>query len=148
MNTHQADDAFLVLAQSFREALRQSVYVMRRLDSEEQLSSAQLGVLKMALDGGARVGGIARNLGVNVPSATEQIIKLERAGLVKREADPDDSRAVRVAATAAGRAAVENADRRRNEFIAGILGTLSQAERDAVEAALPVFDKINHSVQN
>lgn len=148
MNTNQADDALLALAQSFREALRQSVYVMRRLDSEEQLSSAQLGVLKMALDGGARVGCIARNLGVKVPSATEQIIKLERAGLVKREADPDDSRAVRVAATPAGRAAVENADRRRNEFIAGILGTLSQAERDAVEAALPVFDKINNSVQN
>jgi DNA-binding MarR family transcriptional regulator len=147
MNDNQADDALLALAQSFREALRQSVYVMRRLDSEEQLSSAQLGVLKMALDGGARVGGIARNLGVKVPSATEQIIKLERAGLVKREADPDDSRAVRVAATAAGRAAVENADRRRNEFIAGILGTLSEAERHAVEAALPVFDKINHSVQ-
>lgn len=151
MNTNHADDALLTLAQSFREALRQSVYLMRRLDSEEQLSSAQLGVLKMALDGGARVGGIARNLGVKVPSATEQIIKLERAGLVKREADPDDSRAVRVAATAAGRAAVENADRRRNEFIAGILGTLSQAERDVVEAALPVFDKIaslNISVQD
>ncbi|WP_113990648.1 MarR family winged helix-turn-helix transcriptional regulator, partial [Arthrobacter sp. Hiyo1] len=92
MNTNHVDDALLALAQSFREALRQSVYVMRRLDSEEQLSSAQLGVLKMALDGGARVGGIARNLGVKVPSATEQIIKLERAGLVKREADPDDSR--------------------------------------------------------
>ncbi|WP_028267714.1 MarR family winged helix-turn-helix transcriptional regulator [Arthrobacter sp. MA-N2] len=151
MNTYQADDSLLGLAQSFREALRQSVYVMRRLDSEEQLSSAQLGVLKMALDGGARVGEIARNLGVKVPSATEQIIKLERAGLVKREADPDDSRAVRVAATAAGRAAVENADRRRNEFIAGILATLSQGERDAVEAALPVFDKIanlNSPVQN
>lgn len=148
MDATRDDDALLALAQSFREALRQSVYVMRRLDSEEQLSAAQLGVLKMALDGGARVGGIARNLGVKVPSATEQIIRLERAGLVRREADPDDSRAVRVAATAAGRAAVENADRRRNEFIAGILATLSQAERDAVEAALPVFDKINHSVQN
>ncbi|GAA4053057.1 MarR family transcriptional regulator [Arthrobacter methylotrophus] len=151
MNTYQADDSLLGLAQSFREALRQSVYVMRRLDSEEQLSSAQLGVLKMALDGGARVGEIARNLGVKVPSATEQIIKLERAGLVKREADPDDSRAVRVVATAAGRAAVENADRRRNEFIAGILATLSQTERDAVEAALPVFGKIanlNSPVQN
>jgi DNA-binding MarR family transcriptional regulator len=148
MNPNQADDALLALAQSFREALRQIVYVMRRLDSEEQLSSAQLGVLKMALDGGARVGEIARNLGVKVPSATEQIIKLERAGLVKREADPDDSRAVRVAATPAGRSAVELADRRRNEYIAGVLGTLSQAERDAVEAALPVFDKINSSVQS
>ncbi|MEZ2391397.1 MarR family winged helix-turn-helix transcriptional regulator [bacterium RCC_150] len=151
MNTLQVDKTLLALAQSFREAMRQSVYLLRRLDSEEQLSSAQLGVLKMALDGGARVGAIARNLGVKVPSATEQIIKLERAGLVQREADPDDSRAVRVAATAAGRSAVEHADQRRNEFIAGILGTLTQAERDVIEAALPVFDKIaglNDPVQN
>lgn len=142
MKTVHPDDALLALAQAFREALRQSVYVMRRLDSEEQLSSAQLGVLKMALDGGARVGEIAGNLGVKVPSATEQIIKLERAGLVKREADPRDSRAVRVAATPAGRAAVENADRRRNEYMAAILGTLSTAERDTLEAALPIFDRI------
>ncbi|MBT8163397.1 MULTISPECIES: MarR family winged helix-turn-helix transcriptional regulator [Arthrobacter] len=148
MNTDRPEEALMALAQSFREALRQSVYVMRRLDSEEQLSAAQLGVLKMALDGGARVGAIARNLGVKVPSATEQIIKLERAGLVKREADPDDSRAVRVVATPAGHAAIENADRRRNEYIAGILGTLSEEERDSIAAALPVFDKINNSFQN
>lgn len=143
-----ADNALTGLAQEFRDALRQSVYVLRRLDDDAELSSAQLGVLKMAYDGGARVGAIARDLGVKVPSATEQIIRLERAGLLRREADPDDSRAVRVQLTAEGRAAVGHADRHRNERIAAILETLSPDERAALRAALPVFHKINNSVRD
>lgn len=148
MNPKRPDDSLIALAQEFRTALRQSVYVLRRLDAHAELSSAQLGVLKMALDGGARVGEIARDLGVKVPSATEQIIRLERAGLLRREPDPDDSRAVRVAATAEGRAAVDVADRKRNEHIAEVLATLGQEERDAIRAALPVFHKINSSVRS
>ena len=103
MAPDESDDAeLLVLSQEFRDALRHSIYLARRLDSDGDLSAAQLGTLKMLQSDGARVGEIARNLGVKVPSATEQIIKLERAGLVRREADPDDSSGVRVRLTAAG----------------------------------------------
>jgi DNA-binding MarR family transcriptional regulator len=136
------------LAQDFREALRHSVYLVRRLDADGDLSAAQLSTLKMLLDDGVRVGEIARNLGVRVPSATEQVIKLERAGLASREADPDDSRAVRVVLTAEGRDAVESANRRRNAVMAGILETLSDDDRRALAAALPVIEKINSTLQN
>jgi DNA-binding MarR family transcriptional regulator len=136
------------LAQDFREALRHSVYLVRRLDADGDLSAAQLSTLKMLLDDGVRVGEIARNLGVRVPSATEQVIKLERAGLARREPDPDDSRAVRVVLTAEGRDAVESANRRRNAVMAGILETLSDDDRRALAAALPVIEKINSTLQN
>ncbi|MFE4543599.1 MarR family winged helix-turn-helix transcriptional regulator [Arthrobacter sp. NPDC056727] len=136
------------LAQDFREALRHGVYLVRRLDADGELSAAQLSTLKMLLDGGVRVGEIARNLGVRVPSATEQIIKLEKAGLARREADPDDSRAVRVVLTAEGRDAVELANRRRNAVMAGILESLTDDERRALADALPVIEKINSAVQN
>jgi len=136
------------LAQDFREALRHSVYLVRRLDADGELSAAQLSTLKMLLDDGVRVGEIARNLGVRVPSATEQIIKLERAGLARREADPDDSRAVRVVLTPEGRNAVESANRRRNEVMAGILESLTDDDRHALAAALPVIEKINSTLQN
>lgn len=136
------------LAQDFREALRHGVYLVRRLDADGELSAAQLSTLKMLLDGGVRVGEIARNLGVRVPSATEQIIKLEKAGLVRREADPDDSRAVRVVLTADGRDAVELANRRRNAVMAGILESLTDDERRTLAAALPVIEKINSAIQN
>ncbi|CAH0263074.1 hypothetical protein SRABI83_03434 [Arthrobacter sp. Bi83] len=136
------------LAQDFREALRHSVYLVRRLDADGDLSAAQLSTLKMLLDDGVRVGEIARNLGVKVPSATEQVIKLERAGLARREADPDDSRAVRVVLTTEGRAAVDSANERRNAVMAGILAALTEDDRKALAAALPVIDKINSSLQN
>ncbi|UKA54258.1 MarR family transcriptional regulator [Arthrobacter sp. FW305-BF8] len=136
------------LAQDFREALRHSVYLVRRLDADGDLSAAQLSTLKMLLDDGVRVGEIARNLGVKVPSATEQIIKLERAGLARREADPEDSRAVRVVLTAEGRDAVESANRRRNAVMANILETLTDDDRRALAAALPIIEKINSTLQN
>ena len=149
------DPGLLALSRDFREALRHSIYLVRRLDADGELSAAQLSTLKMLLDSsedsaganGVRVGEIARNLGVKVPSATEQIIKLERAGLVRREADPADSRAVRVKLTAEGHAAVESANTRRNAVMAGILGSLTDAERQALAAAIPVIGKINESLQ-
>jgi DNA-binding MarR family transcriptional regulator len=142
------DNALQELASGFREALRHSVYLVRRLDADGELSAAQLSTLKMLLHEGQRVGEIARNLGVRVPSATEQIIKLERAGLARREPDPNDSRAVRVILTPEGRDAVDSANRRRNQVMAGILSTLSDQDRKALADALPVIDKINASLQN
>ncbi|MDQ0147126.1 MULTISPECIES: MarR family winged helix-turn-helix transcriptional regulator [Pseudarthrobacter] len=136
------------LAGGFREALRHSVYLVRRLDADGELSAAQLSTLKMLLGDGQRVGEIARNLGVRVPSATEQIIKLERAGLARREPDPADSRAVRVILTPEGRAAVDAANKRRNQVMADILSGLTDRDRKALAEALPVIDKINASLQN
>ena len=146
--TSKNPPALQELAQDFREALRHSVYLVRRLDADGELSAAQLSTLKMLLEDGVRVGEIARNLGVRVPSATEQVIKLERAGLARREADPDDSRAVRVVLTAQGRDAVESANRRRNAVMAGILESLTDDERRSLAAALPVIEKINSTLQN
>ncbi|NUT70469.1 MarR family winged helix-turn-helix transcriptional regulator [Pseudarthrobacter sp. C4D7] len=146
MNTN--DPQLQELASGFREALRHSVYLVRRLDADGELSAAQLSTLKMLGGDGQRVGEIARNLGVRVPSATEQIIKLERAGLARREPDPADSRAVRVILTPEGRAAVESANTRRNQVMADILSTLTDQDRKALADALPVIDKINASLQN
>jgi len=147
MNTKSDSEELQALAGDFRDALRHSVYLVRRLDADGELSAAQLSTLKMLLDNGVRVGEIARNLGVRVPSATEQIIKLERAGLARREPDPDDSRAVLVVLTAAGRAAVDSANARRNAVMAGILSSLTEQDRQALAAALPVIGKINASLQ-
>ncbi|MET4096267.1 MarR family transcriptional regulator [Arthrobacter sp. UYCu712] len=149
MDPDETDDAgLLALAQDFREALRHSIYLVRRLDADGELSAAQLSTLKMLEADGARVGEIARNLGVKVPSATEQIIKLERAGLVRRDPDPDDSRGVRVRLTAPGRAAVASANARRNAIMAAILGSLPAGDRAALASALPVIGKINETLQS
>lgn len=146
MNTF--DPRLLDLAQDFRESLRLGVYMFRRLDPEGDLTAAQLSLLSMISDGGLRVGDIAKNLGIKVPSATEQIIKLERASLVTRQPDPDDSRAVQVVITQAGTAAVESANQRRNAMVAELLQGLSNQEIEQLASALPVIAKLNSSFQN
>lgn len=146
MNTF--DPRLLALAQEFRESLRLGVYMFRRLDPEGELTAAQLSLLSMISDGGLRVGDIAKNLGIKVPSATEQIIKLERAGLVSRQPDSDDSRAVQVVITQAGTAAVESANQRRNAMVAELLHELTKQEIEHLAAALPVIAKLNNSFQN
>ncbi|MGR0161874.1 MarR family winged helix-turn-helix transcriptional regulator [Paenarthrobacter nitroguajacolicus] len=142
------DPRLIDLAQEFRESLRLGVYMFRRLDPEGDLTAAQLSLLSMISDGGLRVGDIAKNLGIKVPSATEQIIKLERAGLVTRQPDPDDSRAVQVAITQAGTSAVDSANQRRNAMVAELLQDLSNDEIESLAAALPVIAKLNSSFQN
>ena len=143
-----SDPNLTELAQQFRESLRLGVYMFRRLDPEGELTAAQLSLLSMISDGGLRVGDIAKNLGIKVPSATEQIIKLERSGLVSRQPDANDSRAVQVVITKAGTAAVESANQRRNAMVAGMLQELSTAEIEQLAAALPIISKINSSFQN
>ena len=137
------DPTDLELASAFRTALRQTVFLTRRLDLDAELSAAQLSVLNMLSDEGLRVSKIAANLGVRVPSATDQISRLESAGLLERRADPSDSRAVVVSLTESGRIATEQANRRRNALMAGILARLEPRERAQLTAVMPVFDKIN-----
>jgi DNA-binding MarR family transcriptional regulator len=58
-------------------------------------------VLLMALwrEGGQRQSDLAHRLGVEPPTITRMVQRLERGGLIDRRPDPDDARAVRLHAT-------------------------------------------------
>jgi len=126
----------------FRSVLRHAVYFMRDQDVEGGLTSTQLSMLNMVAEEPLRVGVIARNAGVRVPSATEQIIRLEKAGLLQRAADPRDSRAVLVHLTDKGARHAREENRRRNDVVARRLAGLSSTERDRLAAALPILERL------
>ena len=146
MSSHPTDPQLLSLAQSFRTTLRHAVYLSRPMDGDGELTTMQMSTLSMAAEAPLRVSRIAANLGIRVPSATEHIIKLEQAGLVSRQPDPSDSRAVLVQLTEKGRSAWEDASRRRNERVAALLTQLDDDDRATLAAALPVIEKLNHTV--
>jgi DNA-binding MarR family transcriptional regulator len=50
-----------------------------------------------------RAGDLARALRVTVGGTSKLVDRIERAGLIARQPDPDDRRASRVALTAAGK---------------------------------------------
>lgn len=131
------------LAGRYRDILRQAVFLVRSMDAEGELSIGQVSTLNMVSAGPMRVGAIAANSGVRVPSATEQIIKLETSGLVERQADPADARVVLVGITQKGRTRLKEANSRRNAAVACALDTLSGKERQAIAAAIPALEKLN-----
>ncbi|MCC9144827.1 MULTISPECIES: MarR family transcriptional regulator [unclassified Arthrobacter] len=136
------DPALDDLAVEFRESLRLALYIARNMDADTDLSATQVSIMKMAAGEGMRVSGIARNLGVKVPSATEQIIRLEGAGLLLRSPDPHDSRGVRVTLTPQGTRALQEANESRTALMAALLEQLSSEERASLSAALPVIRRL------
>ena len=133
----------LELARRYRDILRQAVYLVRAMDSDGELSTRQVSTLSMVADAPTRVSDIARFSGIRVPSATEQVIKLEAAGLVQRISDDSDARVVLVTLTEVGRTKLDEANDRRNTAMARALTTLSEGERQAIGEALPAIAKLN-----
>jgi DNA-binding MarR family transcriptional regulator len=107
------------------------------------VSRTQISTLTSLRDGGPqRITEIARAEHVTQPAATTMVSRLEAHGWVERRPDPADGRAVLVAITPAGRAAL----RERGDEAARVLGArlahLEPAERAALAAALPALDKL------
>jgi DNA-binding MarR family transcriptional regulator len=72
--------------------------------------------------GSMRVGDLARALRVTVGGTSKLVDRIERAGLIAREPDPDDRRASRVALTAAGKRKLSAAAKTYEAEVARILG--------------------------
>lgn len=136
------------LASRYRDILRQAVYLVRSIDAEGELSTGQVSTLNMISAQPMRVSAIARYAGIRVPSSTEQVIKLETAGLVERITDESDARAVLVRITATGRKKLGEANKRRNANMAAALGTLSAGEQLAVANAIPAIAKLNAALKS
>ncbi|WP_320672680.1 MarR family winged helix-turn-helix transcriptional regulator [Patulibacter defluvii] len=77
--------------------------LLRRADSDLSRSSA--GVLAALAEGPLRITELADWEGLAQPTVTLLVAQMERDGLVRRDRDPADRRAVLVSITDAGRAA-------------------------------------------
>jgi DNA-binding MarR family transcriptional regulator len=84
---------------------------------------------------------VAGGLGVAMSTATQLADRLERLALVERRADASDRRVVRLALTDAGRAAIAEHARRRDERIAAAMERLSPAEREEVLQGLRLLER-------
>lgn len=71
--------------------------------------------------GSLRIGDLAEALRVTVGGTSKLVDRIERAGLIRREPDPDDRRASRVALTEPGRRALAAAVRTYEAELAGTL---------------------------
>jgi DNA-binding MarR family transcriptional regulator len=85
---------------------------------------------------GLRQSDLARKAGLTKQAVQQFVDELVADGIVTREADPDDSRARRVVLTAAGRAAMQDADRIKAAIAERWRAELGAEAFEALESAL------------
>jgi DNA-binding MarR family transcriptional regulator len=77
-------------------------------------------------EGGVRVSQIAISVGLTVPGVTQIINALEKDGLVTRETDRNDRRAVLIHLNNEGKKLMEPALIRSNDLFAGLIDHLGE----------------------
>jgi DNA-binding MarR family transcriptional regulator len=93
----------------------------------------------LASRGPQRIADLAGTLGVNSSNATRNCDRLQRRGLVRRDRDDDDRRAVRVSLTQDGKRLVEQITTVRRAEIGHILSAMPDHARGPLLAALRAF---------
>jgi DNA-binding MarR family transcriptional regulator len=137
-------DDVVSLADQLHSASIHLLRGVRRVDAQSGLPPAQLSALSVVVFGGPlSLGALAAAEQVRPPTMTRLVDSLEAAGLVTRETDPSDARAVLIGATPAGRRLLAEGRRRRVEALAERLLSLDADERAALHAAAPALVRLS-----
>ena len=96
-------------------------------------------LVHLVKDGPRRAGALAEAVHSDPSTISRQVGQLVRLGYIERTADPEDGRATLLAATDEGRRVFEEARSARNESIAAMLSTWSDADRETLRDLLGRF---------
>lgn len=126
-------------------ALHRLVRSVRRVvPPSSGLTPAHLVTLSVLLEHGpSRIGQIAQLVPCSQPTATTLVGQLEREGLVCKEPDPNDGRAVQITITAVGRDQMVSLACGEAELLGARLDSLSTVEQKLVHEMIPVLRKLS-----
>ena len=147
MPTGPAPTETVELAGELRPAVFRLARHLRqaRADTEE-LTPSQLSAMGvLAREGQLQIGELAAQEQVRAPSMTRLVDHLEARGLVRRSPSPTDRRACLLGLTEQGMELLEANRERRNQWLAARLEKLTEAERQTLQAAVPILLKIAES---
>ncbi len=108
---------------------------------DHELSLRQLGVISAIREGVSSPGQLARRLFVTPAVVTGLLDRLERRGYVRREADPEDRRRLRLALTESGLAVSDAVRQALAESLATELKSVSRAEMEVLDRALGLMER-------
>lgn len=128
------------LAAGVAAGIERLIGLLRWLSPPSGLSlTATATLATLGRSGPARLTALAAREGVTQPAMTQLISRLEDAGQVRRESDPDDGRVVLVTITDEGRATLAHRRDSRATRLAVILAQLSPDHLAALDAARPAL---------
>jgi len=129
------------LATRFRFALFPLVRQLRHHNVD--LSPSQASALAtISRRGPLTVGELPKAEHVSSPMITKIAKGLEEEGLVTRTVDAADKRVTQLAITRSGERRLERSRSRKNAWLAKQLQSLSSAELEAINAVIPVLERI------
>ncbi len=135
---HRGIELLRVVAQLNRWATRHAAF---------EIPAAQARVLALVDDlAPVRITALAVADNSSQPTMTEQVKRLERAGLVARETAPDDARASLVRLTSRGRRLLEKTRRARAAALAPALAALDP-DPDRLAAAVALLEQLLHAAR-
>ena len=85
---------------------------------------------------------LAQRERVQRPTITRVLARLEEAGLVDRAADPHDRRSSLVSVSVEGRELLETVRARKDAFLARRIDALEPADREALERAAAIMERM------
>lgn len=132
----------------YDEVAELQVAVMRlgrklRTHTTSGLTPTQLSALGVVFrEGPLTLGELANAEQVRAPSITRTVDLLVAAGLVQRQPNPKDARAVLVGVTSEGEQLVKEIRRARRSWLASQWAQLTDDEREALQQAAPILRKL------
>lgn len=131
------------LAPLLRDAITRLNRRLRQARPVGDLTVAQISALNsLELAGALTPRELADVEGVQPPTLTRIVAKLEERGFVQRSPHPTDGRQVILATTDAGRAVLAELHQARNSWLARRLAELTEEERDTLQRAAEILHKV------
>lgn len=116
---------------------------VRAADLETPLSSPKLSALSvLAFAGAQSLKALAAAEQVKPPTMSKLVAELEAEGLALKRADKADKRAIRIEATAKGRAVMEEGRKRRLALLKKNMKGLSRSELQTLDAAAALMLRV------
>jgi DNA-binding MarR family transcriptional regulator len=134
---------------SYGGALAVADPIRLRFWDKRGLTMAQLRLMyTMLLDGEQAAGELAEKMSVRPPTITGLTNRLIKQKLIRRLADPNDRRIVRVDLTAEGRRVISQIETASRAYLARIFNQLGEAKVKELIALLDEFSAAGQSVQS
>lgn len=140
------DDELHLMAANLHSVSIRLLRALRREDDGIGLSAPRLSALSVIVFAGPlSLAELAAAEQVKPPTMSRIVEGLVQAGLVTREAAPEDRRSVRIAATEKGRRLMETGRERRVQALSERLVGLAQSERRALARGIELLERIMRS---
>jgi DNA-binding MarR family transcriptional regulator len=132
----------LTIANGLRPALLRLARQLRRETHSLGVSSGQVSLLiGIKNQPGITAAELAEREHISAPGMSGHLVRLEAAQLIRRER-ASDRRRIGLYLTDEGQRVLRSVKKRRTTWLAGRLEHLSEADRAAIDAALPALERL------